>query len=74
MRRLVASLQGTLSFQIFGLSGDGLLTTLKLAQAIVESGKSLDDLTQDWIPAPQLLKGVRVSRRVPLEEMSRCNR
>jgi phosphoglucosamine mutase len=75
MQRSGASLGGEPSghiiFSDFRLSGDGLLTTLKLAQAIVTSGKSLDDLTQDWIPAPQTLKGVRVARRVPLDEMSR---
>jgi phosphoglucosamine mutase len=61
---------GHIIFSDFRLSGDGLLTTLKLAEAIVESGHSLDELTQDWIPSPQLLKGVRIARRVPLEEMS----
>jgi len=62
---------GHIIFSDFGLSGDGLLTTLKLAQAIAEAGESLDDLTRDWSPAPQMLKGVRVSQRIPLEEMSR---
>jgi len=60
---------GHIIFSDFGVSGDGLLTTLKLAQAIVESGQSLEDLTRDWVPAPQMLKGVRVSRRIPLDEM-----
>jgi phosphoglucosamine mutase len=62
---------GHIIFSDFRLSGDGLLTTLKLAQAIVETGHSLDDLTRDWSPAPQILKGVRVSQRVPLEKMNR---
>jgi phosphoglucosamine mutase len=62
---------GHIIFSDFRLSGDGLLTTLKLAQAMVEAEQSLDDLTRDWIPAPQLLKGVRVSQRVPLEAMNR---
>jgi phosphoglucosamine mutase len=62
---------GHIIFSDFRLSGDGLLTTLKLAQAIVETGLSLDDLTRDWSPAPQILKGVRVSQRVPLETMNR---
>ncbi len=61
---------GHIIFSDFRLSGDGLLTTLKLAQAIVETGQSLDELTSDWVPAPQLLKGVRVSRRIPLEQMT----
>jgi len=62
---------GHVIFSDFGLSGDGLLTTLKLSRVIVESGESLDNLISDWIPAPQLLKGVRVNRRVPLEQMER---
>jgi phosphoglucosamine mutase len=61
---------GHIIFSDFRLSGDGLLTTLKLAEAIVESRQSLDELTRDWIPSPQLLKGVRITRRVPLEEMN----
>lgn len=60
---------GHLIFPDFRLSGDGLLTALKVAEVIVDSGKSMDELTGDWIPAPQLLKGVRVARRMPLEEM-----
>ena len=75
MRRSGATLGGEPSghiiFSDFRLSGDGLLTTLKLAQAMVEARQSLDDLTQDWSPAPQMLKGVRVSERVPLQEMDR---
>jgi phosphoglucosamine mutase len=61
---------GHIIFSDFGLSGDGLLTALKVAEAMVETRKSLDDLTADWVPAPQILKGVRVSRRVPLEELN----
>jgi phosphoglucosamine mutase len=60
---------GHIIFSDFRLSGDGLLTTLKIAEAMAEARKSLDDLTADWVPAPQILKGVRVSRRVPIEEM-----
>jgi phosphoglucosamine mutase len=61
---------GHIIFSDFRLSGDGLLTTLKLAQAMVDAKRSLDDLTQDWIPAPQLLKGVRMNQRIPLETMA----
>jgi len=73
MRRSGAPLGGEPSghiiFSDFRLSGDGLLTTLKLAEAIVQSGKSLDELTREWVPAPQLLKGTRVAQKIPLEEM-----
>jgi phosphoglucosamine mutase len=61
---------GHVIFSDFGLSGDGLLTTLKMLEAIVGEGASLDELTRDWVPSPQLLKGVRVKQRVPLYDMS----
>jgi phosphoglucosamine mutase len=60
---------GHIIFSDFKLSGDGLLTTLKVAQAIVEQHAAFDDLTRDWLPSPQLLKGVRVKQKVPLENM-----
>jgi phosphoglucosamine mutase len=65
---------GHIIYSDFRLSGDGLLTTLKVAEAIVNAKKSLDDLTKDWVPAPQLLKGVRVAKRVPLEELKTLKR
>jgi phosphoglucosamine mutase len=61
---------GHIIFPDFRLSGDGLLTTLKVAEAIVSDHASLDDLTRDWIEAPQLLKNVRVKQKVPLETLS----
>ncbi len=60
---------GHVIFSDFGVSGDGLLTTLKLAEAIATGHASLDDLTRDWVEAPQLLKNVRVKEKVPLETL-----
>ena len=60
---------GHIIFSDFRLSGDGLLTTLKVAQEMVEEHASFDDLTRDWVEAPQLLKGVRVQKKVPLETL-----
>ena len=60
---------GHVIFTDFRLSGDGLLTTLKMAEAIVSDHASFDDLTRDWVQAPQLLKNIRVKRRVPLETL-----
>ena len=60
---------GHIIFSDFRLSGDGLLTTLKLAEAIVTEHASLDDLTKDWVESPQLLKNVRVRQRVALETL-----
>jgi phosphoglucosamine mutase len=60
---------GHVIFSDFRISGDALLTTLKVAEAIVEERASLDDLTRDWVEAPQLLKGVRVKQKAPLESL-----
>ena len=60
---------GHIIFPDFGLSGDGLLTALKVAEAVVDAKASLDELTSDWSPAPHLLKGIHVEKRIPLEQL-----
>ena len=60
---------GHIIFSDFKLSGDGLLTTLKVAEAIATDRASFDDMTRDWIEAPQLLKNLRVREKVPLETL-----
>ncbi len=60
---------GHVIFSDFGLSGDGLFTALKLAEAIVSTGQDLDRLTSDWRPAPQILQNLRVPERIPLESL-----
>jgi len=65
--RLGGEPSGHIIFSDFRLSGDGLLTTLKVAEAIVASHASFEDLAKDWVESPQLLKNVRVKNKVPLE-------
>lgn len=60
---------GHVIFPDFGLSGDGLFTALKLAEAIVSTGQHLDRLASDWNPAPQILQNLRVPERIPLESL-----
>lgn len=60
---------GHIIFSDFRLSGDGLLTTLKVAEALATERASLDHLTHDWEQAPQLLENVRVRERIPLETL-----
>jgi phosphoglucosamine mutase len=60
---------GHIIYSDFRLSGDGLLTALKVAEAVAGEHASFDDLTKDWTPSPQLLKGVRVKQKVPLENV-----
>jgi len=40
-----------------------------VAEAIVSDHASFDDLTRDWVEAPQLLKNIRVKQKVPLETL-----
>jgi phosphoglucosamine mutase len=60
---------GHVIFPDFKLSGDGLLTTLKVAEAIAGDRASFEDLTRDWVEAPQLLKNLSVREKVPLETL-----
>ena len=60
---------GHIIFSDFRLSGDGLLTTLKVGEAIASDHASFEDLTKDWEESPQLLKNVRVKEKVPLETL-----
>lgn len=60
---------GHIIFSDFRLSGDGLMTTLKVAETIVSEQSSFDELMRDWIKAPQILKNVKVRQRVPLETL-----
>ena len=67
--RLGGEPSGHIIFSDFRLSGDGLLTTLKVAEAIASNHTSFEDLTRDWIESPQLLKNIRAKNRVPLETL-----
>jgi phosphoglucosamine mutase len=58
---------GHIIFPDFKLSGDGLLTTLKVADAIASDRASFDELTRDWVESPQILRNLRMRQRVPLE-------
>jgi phosphoglucosamine mutase len=60
---------GHVIFPDFKLSGDGLLTTLKVAEAIAVDRASFEDLTRHWVETPQLLKNIRVRQKVPLETL-----
>ncbi|MXZ36267.1 MAG: phosphoglucosamine mutase [Acidobacteria bacterium] len=55
-------------------TGDGLLTAVKLAELLVGRGASLDDLVAGYRPFPQVLDGLRVSRRVPIDQSPELSR
>jgi len=57
---------GHIIFSDFRLSGDGLLTTLKVAEAIANDHSAFENLASEWVESPQLLKNLRVKSKVPL--------
>jgi phosphoglucosamine mutase len=48
-------------------AGDGILTAIKLAEVVVRNGASLDELAQGFHPYPQVLDGLKVRKKIPLE-------
>lgn len=60
---------GHIIFSDHGLSGDGLLTALKLCEAIVQEKASLDALARGLQSAPQLLRSLKVAEQIPLESL-----
>lgn len=60
---------GHIIFPRLSLAGDGMLTTLNLLRAVVESGRALEELTEGFRRYPQVLLNVRVREKVPFEEV-----
>jgi len=48
-------------------AGDGVLTAVKLAEILSRNGATLDELADGFHPYPQVLDGLRVRRKIPLE-------
>ena len=55
---------GHIIFGKFATTGDGLLTALKIMQAMLAQKKSLAELLEDYEKYPQVLKNVRVTDKM----------
>jgi len=64
---------GHIIFRDYATTGDGLLTALRVLEAMRESGQDLDALTSEFVSYPQLLVNVRVKERRPLTELESVN-
>lgn len=64
---------GHVIFRDYATTGDGLLTALRVLEAMRESGQDLDALTSEFVSYPQLLVNVRVKERRPLAELESVN-
>ncbi len=73
MLRTGATLGGEQSGHVIFLdhatTGDGILTALLVAHAVLAEGKPIDVLTDGLLVYPQLLVNVRVSRKRALDEL-----
>jgi phosphoglucosamine mutase len=60
---------GHIIFSEIATTGDGLLTALKVLEAISRSGKPLAGLVADLKVFPQVIKNVRVREKQPLDQI-----
>ena len=65
---------GHIIFPRLSLAGDGMTTTVNLLRAVVESGRSLGELTEGFRRYPQVLVNVRVREKMPFEEVEEIAR
>jgi len=64
---------GHIIFRDYATTGDGLLTALRVVEAMRQSGQDLDALASAFVSYPQLLVNVRVKERRPLAELESVN-
>jgi len=71
MRSVSANLGGEPSGHIilsdYHTTGDGILTAVKLAELLSSERLCLDELANGFHPFPQVLDGLRVRRKVPID-------
>jgi phosphoglucosamine mutase len=60
---------GHIIFPRVSLAGDGMITTLYMLRALVESGRPLQELTECFVRYPQVLINVRVREKRPFQEV-----
>jgi len=56
------------------LAGDGMITTVNLLRAMIESGLALHELTEGFVRYPQVLVNVRVREKHPFAEVAEIAR
>ncbi|MGH9407396.1 MAG: phosphoglucosamine mutase [Terriglobia bacterium] len=60
---------GHIIFSSLSPAGDGLVTTLEMLRVLSETGASADELVRNYHPLPQLIRNVRVARKLPFESV-----
>ncbi len=60
---------GHIIFPSFSLVGDGMMTALRIFEAVAASGKKLSELTEGFRRYPQVLVNVRVGQKKPFDQV-----
>lgn len=60
-------------FLDYSVAGDGLLTSLKMLEVMLERGQRLSQLVKDFKEYPQILLNVRVKEKIPFENIPGYN-
>jgi phosphoglucosamine mutase len=60
---------GHVIFSDHGRTGDGLMTALQVLGILARSGKRLSELTADFVRYPQVLLGIEVAEKRPLDTL-----
>jgi phosphoglucosamine mutase len=60
---------GHIIFKAHGTTGDGLVAALRVLSVMVEGGKKLSQLKSVMNDVPQVLRNVRVTKRIDLEQI-----
>ncbi len=55
-------------------TGDGILTGIKLTELLCRNGLALDDVLQAYKPYPQVLDGLKVTRKISIQESPQLSR
>jgi len=58
---------GHIIFLDHSTTGDGIISALQILAAMVETGKTLNELRSSWNRYPQVMRNLRVTERVSLE-------
>lgn len=56
-------------FLDYSVAGDGLLTSLKMLEVMIERDQRMSELVRNFQEFPQILINVRVKEKIPLEEI-----
>jgi phosphoglucosamine mutase len=65
---------GHMVFLDHNTTGDGIVTALKILAIMIDTGKSLHDLKQEFVEFPQVERNVKVKKKRPFDEVPELRR